>query len=265
MKQLVLVLLLISSTASASELKQEVSLVSKIEKDLAKIGKSTEVVDSYVLEAEKPTFLDEALWNVGGLHLKRLSGPEGLLSIYSRGMRSTDSVLVFDGVKFRDPSDTQGSSNPILQDILMTPQDEVEVVKGSSSSVGGSSLQGSAINLVRPYSDKSEIVFSEEFGSNRKFQESLTVSDKNYRLDAIRFDTDRYENTTVSGSLELGNDVVSVEPFFYHIDSTATLHDPTFILGGIAFKDSTNYLDKRESELGLYGVKSSLDNGDISF
>src|SRR3990167_6351031 len=174
-----------SKSQAAQELRQEINLASRLEKDASKIGKTTEVVDSWVMDAQKPTFLDEAIWNVEGLHLKRLSGAEGTLSIYSRGMRSTDSVLVFDEVKFRDPSDTQGSSNPILQDILMTPQDEIEVVKGSSSSVGGSSLQGSAINLSRPYSDKSEIVFSEEFGSNRKFQESLTVSDKNYRLDAI--------------------------------------------------------------------------------
>ena len=247
-----------SKSQAAQELRQEINLASRLEKDASKIGKTTEVVDSLVMDAQKPTFLDEAIWNVEGLHLKRLSGAEGTLSIFSRGMRSTDSVLVFDGVKFRDPSDTQGSSAPMLQDILITPQDEIEIVKGSSSSVAGSTSQVALINLSRPYSQNFEIVFSEEAGSMRKFQEAITVADKNYRLDAIRLDTDRYQNTTFNGRFRLGNDSVSVEPFFYHVDSVAVLHDPTFILGGIKFNDSTNYLDKRENDLGLYGVKSEL-------
>ena len=252
----VMILIIAGGTTHASELKQEVQLASRLEKDASKIGKSTEVIDPWLMNVEKPTFLDEALWNVEGLHAKRLSGAEGTLSIYSRGMRSTDSVLEFNGFKFRDPSDTQGSSAPILQDVLLTPYDNIEIVKGSSSSVSGSTPQGALIDLSRPYTKR--LSFTEEVGSMRRFKESLTVSDMNYRLDTIRMDTDRYSNSTFSGSVKLGNERVSIEPSFYHIDSVATLHDPTFILGGVVFRDASNYLDKRENDLGLYGLKSEL-------
>lgn len=253
----VMILIITGGITQANELKQEVSLPSRLENDASKIGKSVQVIDTWLLDIEKPTFLDEAIWNVEGLHTKRLSGAEGTLSIYSRGMRSTDSVLMVNGLKFRDPSDTQGSSAPILQDILLTPYDNLEIVKGSSSSVAGSTPQGALIDLSRPYGDR--ISFIEEMGSMRRFKESLTIGDSFYRLDAIRMDTDRYQNSTFSGSVKLGNDRVSIEPSFYHIDSVATLHDATFIQNGVLFKNSPNSLDKRENNLSLYGLKHTFD------
>ena len=253
----VIFLLTVSGTGQATnELKQEIEIASRLEKNTADIGKSTQILDSWLLEAEKPTFLDEALWDVEGIHVKRLSGPEGTLSIYSRGMRSTDSILLFGGIKFRDPSDTQGSSNPILQDIMLTTYDNIEMVKGASGSVGGSTVQGAMLNIQRPYSEKRRISFSEEVGSLRRFKETITVADSFYRFDAIRLDTDRYENTTFSGSFKLGNDKISVESFIYHIDSFAQLHDAPFIMTGLVVGDAANYMDKRESDIWLYGVKS---------
>ncbi len=255
-----MILITTGGTAQASELKQEVSLASKVEHNSAKIGKTTEVIDHWLIDAEKPTFLDEALWNVEGLHQKRLSGAEGTLSVFSRGMRSTDSVLAFDGVQFKDTSDPQGSSAPMLQDMILTPYDQVEVVKGSSSSINGSTSQGAIINITRPYTCcVPQVSYTQEVGSLRHYLEEVSAGSRFYRIDAIRLDTDRYNNSTFSGSFKAGNDKLSIEPFFYHIESSAQLHDVPLISGGIQLKDSHNVLNRRDNDLGLYGEKAEFN------
>ena len=124
MKKLVWVFLLVSSVAQAEAFPSEINLEQYIEvasltkKAQSKVGKSVDVIDSSIFEEYKPLMLTDAIHNVPGVYVKRLNGMSGLTTIRIRGARSIDTKLLYNGIPFQDPSDPQGSSNPLIGDLL---------------------------------------------------------------------------------------------------------------------------------------------------
>jgi outer membrane receptor protein involved in Fe transport len=92
--------------------------------------------------------IPEALRNIAGLRVQQQQGPGSLTTIQIRGLRSTDTSVLVDGFRLRDASDTQGSANPFLQDLLIVDTDRVEVLRGSGSSLYGTHALGGVVNIV---------------------------------------------------------------------------------------------------------------------
>src|SRR5947207_528872 len=102
------------------------------------VGKSVNVLDSSDLDILDPFRVTDSLSNIEGVRVKQTDGLGGLATVRIRGMRSIDTKVLLNGLPFRDPSDPQGSANPLYQDLLNPGFSRVEVIRGPGSTLWGS-------------------------------------------------------------------------------------------------------------------------------
>ena len=99
-----------------------------------------------IIEQRGYTTLTEALASVPGLRIVQSGGPGGNASVFIRGTNSNHVLVLRDGVRINDPSDSGNAFNfgvDTLQDI-----ERIEIVRGPMSGVYGSGAIGGVINLI---------------------------------------------------------------------------------------------------------------------
>jgi vitamin B12 transporter len=107
----------------------------------------TSVTRGEIEERDEATVAD-ALTTVPGLRVQQLGGPGSLVSIKTRGLRSQDTSVLIDGLRFRDPSAPEADATSLLSDIQVTDAGRVEVLRGSGSSLYGTNAVGGVVNVV---------------------------------------------------------------------------------------------------------------------
>jgi len=112
------------------------------------VSKAITIVDKQDIDDRDASAVAESLRNVPGLRVQQLGGPGSFTSIKTRGLRSEDTAVLIDGLRFRDAAATQGDASGFLEDLIVTDVSRVEVLRGSGSSLYGSNAIGGVINLV---------------------------------------------------------------------------------------------------------------------
>ena len=92
--------------------------------------------------------ISDSLSYVPGLRIEQQGGPGGLVSIKTRGLRNQDTAVLIDGFRYRDVTGTQGDASSLLQNLLVTDVDHIEVLRGTGSSLYGTDATGGVINLI---------------------------------------------------------------------------------------------------------------------
>src|SRR5260370_8214547 len=100
------------------------------------------------MEQRHEFFLPDALRTVPGLRVQQLGGPGSFTTIKIRGLRNEDTAVLFDGLRFRDPTAPQGDASGYIEDLLVTDTDRVEVLRGSASALYGTNATGGVINII---------------------------------------------------------------------------------------------------------------------
>ena len=111
-------------------------------------AKSISIVDPETIQALDTNTIADALSYVPGLRVEQQGGPGGLVSIKTRGLRNQDTAVLIDGFRFRDTTGTQGDASGLLQDLLVTDVDRIEVLRGTGSSLYGTDATGGVINII---------------------------------------------------------------------------------------------------------------------
>ncbi|MGH9591849.1 MAG: TonB-dependent receptor, partial [Bryobacteraceae bacterium] len=111
-------------------------------------AKSVSVLDHQEIEERDEASLATALGTLPGLRVQQLGGPGGLTSIKIRGLRSEDTGILFDGLRFRDITTPQGDASSFIQDFVDTDIDRIEVLRGAGSSLYGTNAIGGVVNLI---------------------------------------------------------------------------------------------------------------------
>lgn len=114
---------------------------------LTEVAKSVDVVDSEELALRNEFALSEAIRNVPGVRVRQLRGPGSATTIQTRGMRSQDTALLIDGLRFRDAAATQGDASAFYSDMMIVDTDRIEFMRGSGSSLYGSHAMAGVINV----------------------------------------------------------------------------------------------------------------------
>jgi iron complex outermembrane receptor protein len=112
------------------------------------VSKALTVVDRREIDARGEVAIGDVLRPLAGVRVQQLGGPGSATTIRVRGLRVEDTAVLIDGVRFRDPSGTQGDSSAFVQDLLVTNLDRVEVLRGSGSSLYGSHAIGGVVNIL---------------------------------------------------------------------------------------------------------------------
>jgi vitamin B12 transporter len=112
------------------------------------VSKAVGVVTAREADERDEATVAEALRTVPGLRVQQLGGPGSLVSIRTRGLRTQDTSLLIDGLRFRDPAAAQSDATSFLSDFDVTGASRVEVVRGSGSSLYGTNAVGGVVNVV---------------------------------------------------------------------------------------------------------------------
>ncbi|MGH9831873.1 MAG: TonB-dependent receptor [Blastocatellia bacterium] len=112
------------------------------------VSKAVTVIDARQIELRDEYSVTETLRAAPGLRVTQLGGPGAMARIQIRGLRSFDTGILVDGLRFRDAADTQGSPNGYISELNIVNCERVEVLRGSGSSLYGSHAIGGVVNLV---------------------------------------------------------------------------------------------------------------------
>jgi iron complex outermembrane receptor protein len=112
------------------------------------VSKAVTVIDMRQIELRDEYSVLETLRAAPGVRVVQQGGPGAFASVRIRGLRSFDTGVLVDGLRFRDAADTQGSANGFINELNVVSLDRVEVLRGSGSSLYGSNAIGGVVNLV---------------------------------------------------------------------------------------------------------------------
>lgn len=112
------------------------------------VSKAATVIDAGQIERRDEFSLVETLRAAPGVRVIQYGGPGAIAGVQIRGMRSYDTGILIDGLRFRDAADTQGSANGYLNELNIVNCERIEVVRGSGASLYGTNAIGGVVNLV---------------------------------------------------------------------------------------------------------------------
>ena len=115
---------------------------------ITEVAKAVDIVDAEEMNLRNVFQISEALRVLPGLQVQTLEGPGSLTSIQTRGLRAADTAVLIDGMRFQDSGSLQNDATSFLGDLTTTDTERIEVMRGSGSSLYGSSAMAGVINIV---------------------------------------------------------------------------------------------------------------------
>ncbi len=115
---------------------------------IEEVSKAASVVGRREIDERDEFSIAEALRTVPGLRVQQLGGPGAFVSIKARGLRSQDTAVLIDGLRFRDVTAPQGDASGFLGDLVVTGASRIEVLRGTGSALYGTSAVGGVVNIV---------------------------------------------------------------------------------------------------------------------
>jgi len=112
------------------------------------LSKAVTAVSAEEIDERGESSVSEALRRVAGVRVQQRGGPGTLTTIHLRGLRTHDTAVLIDGVRFRDPAGTQADASAFISDLLAVDVERVEVLRGSGASLYGSHAIGGVVNVL---------------------------------------------------------------------------------------------------------------------
>jgi len=170
---------------------QVIITANKYEQNIAELPVSAEVIPSEKLSRKNFTNLEDAMRYVPGVNMIGFQISIRGSSGYSRGA-GTRVLLAYDGIPFY----TGDTGEIIWESIPVTQLDRVEIIKGASSSLYGSSAIGGVVNVITKKIPSEPIT---------NIKSSLGIWDEPYYIEWKWADNNRIFNSlTLSHSRKIG-------------------------------------------------------------
>lgn len=206
---------------------------------LAEIPSAMSVIRLDEIEARNETSVADLLRNLSGVHVIQPSGQGGVARIFVRGGDQNLTMVLLDGIRVNDPSDTRGSAFD-FSTVNMHDIERVEIVRGPQSAVYGSDALAGVINIISkdPAGELGGSVFAEvgaddyyrgavdfsgPIGNAGGFSLHVTTKDDGEPVEGTTFSSD-----SASGRLSFSNGDGWAMRFFGHYsesDGTAFPED----------------------------------------
>lgn len=120
---------------------------SRIPLALSEAPGGTTVIDREQIDARRPLDVVELLRQVPGLHIDQPGGRGSVSSVYTRGSEPNFTLVMIDGVRVNDPTNSRGGSFD-FSTLDLESVERIEVVRGALSSLYGSDAMGGVINVI---------------------------------------------------------------------------------------------------------------------
>src|SRR5262249_31398949 len=105
-------------------------------------------VGSAELDLRDTFEIAEAIRALPGLQVQTLEGPGSFTTINTRGMRTYDTAVLIDGMRFRDAGSPQNDATAFLGNMTAVDFDRVEFMRGAGSSLYGSNAMAGVMNIA---------------------------------------------------------------------------------------------------------------------
>lgn len=156
MKQVPPFLAILASTLSwqstlAAEIESKIESIvvtaSRLDRASIELTQSATVITRAEIEARQFASVTELLRQVAGVNVIQQGARGGVTSVVIRGGESNFTVVLIDGIKVNDPTNTRGGSYDFSY-LDIASVERVEIVRGPMSAVYGSDALAGVINIV---------------------------------------------------------------------------------------------------------------------
>jgi len=140
-------LLLTTHTFAAEDI-GEITVISanKTKQSISETTSNMEVITAEEIEEKGYQTVAQAISTISGIQVSQSGGLGQPSSFFVRGMDSGSVLVLIDGMRLNDPSTTNGTA---LLDALTTSNiEQIEIIKGGSSSIWGSNASAGVINII---------------------------------------------------------------------------------------------------------------------
>lgn len=108
-------------------------------------GGNVSLIGAEQIAAQDPTSIVDVLRDLPSVFLQQQGG--SVVSIFTRGAKPNFTLVLLDGVKANDPTNTRGGSYD-FSTLDVADIDHIEMVRGPASAIYGSDAVGGVINIV---------------------------------------------------------------------------------------------------------------------
>jgi outer membrane cobalamin receptor len=105
------------------------------------------MIDAGQIAARQPSSVVELLRDLPGVYVQQSGGRGSVVSLFTRGAKPNFTLVLLDGVKANDPTNTRGGSYD-FSTLDLNDIQRVEMVRGPASAVYGSDAVGGVINII---------------------------------------------------------------------------------------------------------------------
>ena len=145
------------------------------------VTSNIEVITKEEIEERHFTTVTEALNTLSGISVISNGGLGNSSSVFIRGMDSRRVLVLIDGVRFQDPSNTGGAS---FEHLMINDIERIEVVKGAQSGIWGADASAGVINIITKNNEEGTYTsVNSEFGSFQTKKYGMSVSNKTKKYD----------------------------------------------------------------------------------
>ena len=140
--------LLLTTHIYAEETLEEISIISsnKTKQSIQETTANVTVITSEEIEEKGYQTVAQAIHTQAGIQVAHSGGLGQATSFFIRGMDSGKVLVLIDGMRLNDPSNTQGQAQ--LENLTTHNIEQIEIIKGGSSSIWGSNASAGVINII---------------------------------------------------------------------------------------------------------------------
>ncbi|MBC7796600.1 MAG: TonB-dependent receptor plug domain-containing protein, partial [Pyrinomonadaceae bacterium] len=132
-------------------IREEVTVIaSGIKQTIDEVSKTVNLIEAQELRDRADFALVETLRTIPGFRVQQLGGFGRTANIKTRGLRNQDTAILIDGIRFRDASSITGDASAFLSDFTLTSVSQIEVLRGSGSSLYGTNAIGGTVDFQTP-------------------------------------------------------------------------------------------------------------------
>jgi len=140
--------LLLSTQISADETLEPITIIStsKTTQSIKNTTSNVTVITADDIEEKGYQTVAQAIEQQSGIIISRSGGMGQLTSVFTRGMNSGQTLVLLDGMRLNDPSSPNGTA--YIETLTTANIQQIEIVKGGSSSIWGSNASAAVINII---------------------------------------------------------------------------------------------------------------------
>ena len=163
--------------------KSEVYTASKSLVSATNVTDNVSIITSEELSLKGITTVVEALNTIAGVSVTSNGGLGKSSGVFIQGMSNKYTLLLIDGVRYNDPSNTSGAD---FSQLLVGDIERIEVIKGAQSGVWGADAAAGVINIITKNAQNgTHASAGVEVGSYGYKNINTSVSHKTDKLDVM--------------------------------------------------------------------------------